>query len=459
MPAGPATEREVLGSRDGGNSPTQHSFSGEGVIAQQDIALEATVPNMQSEKQACCSEVSVGLAYQGPDTDGQVVIVPSKVLAPPWGNTGPPVLRSDGGGTLGVVLAPPTPLRSHVEVANSWDAASAQMVEWLQDEIYAEQVHSITMHSVGHEGHYLGCCQICVLYDESRQFGTRLRNLQHRLWVYKNESLKEEKGILEEAVEVLCGRDDGKQHIETKCLAVCTATDVVYDELQMKTVVPNVLAAFYYTSQEEDPPEGEGEAGVSNTPTTTVRSAISTDETASVRFAIGEAASAQEVAEALRDHMYAKGLRQQDLLGCSIHPIRAAGAAVLSNPDLEERLEWLIFYRGQAESRNGERPIMPRIETMWREGGSRALTAVKCEIWQTQKSWAWHVDQLQRCGSLNSQSLVAQCTTSLVYQGRSCCLQLALWQQAERGELEDLRCCLPIRRTSTWCDPNATVVV
>jgi len=59
---------------------------------------------------------------------------------------------------------------------------------------------------------------------------------------------------------------------------------------------------------------------------------------------------------------------------------------------------------------------------------------VRGEIWETQKSWRWHFNQIangEDTGVLTAQTLVAFSSTTVMRAGRTHCVLLVLWQSAE----------------------------
>lgn len=325
------------------------------------------------------SGVKLNLAYRGPDTKGTVIVVPPVALAPPWAS-----LRHE-------VLKPTATLQVRAAVGSSWHAASVMMMEWMEDEIFVEQLHSVSAHSLDQEGHYLGACQLIAVYDESQHCGTRLKGLRSREWEYRGDSVPEE--ILDSVTELVASK---------RFVAFASSSDLQYDEAVMRSVIPNVLMVWYV----DETPEPE--------------------DCVPVQYERGCAASAQEAGDDIAAWMQRSGLRRGDLLSMTVHPKRKAGARLrtlgtASEDTSSESVEWIALYRARG----------PR-----RRRAERA-DHVKCKVWSMQKPWHACFAELTH-SNVSSQTLVGYASSCLLTNGSIRNVQVALWQSSMRPDAEPL---------------------
>eukprot|EP00746_Dinoflagellata_sp_MGD_P125703 gnl/MRDRNA2_/MRDRNA2_60541_c0_seq1.p1 gnl/MRDRNA2_/MRDRNA2_60541_c0~~gnl/MRDRNA2_/MRDRNA2_60541_c0_seq1.p1 ORF type:complete len:2078 (-),score=344.68 gnl/MRDRNA2_/MRDRNA2_60541_c0_seq1:42-5999(-) len=325
------------------------------------------------------SGVKLNLSYRGPDTKGYINVVPPVALAPPWAS-----LRHE-------VLKPTAKLQVRSAVGRSWHAASVMMMEWMEDEIFIEQLHSVSAHSLDQEGHYLGACQLTAVYDEAQHCGTRLKGLRIREWTYTGDSVPTE--ILDSVAELASSR---------RFIAFASSSDLQYDEAVMRSVIPNVLMLWYLDADPEP------------------------EDCVPVQYEMGSAFSAQEAGDNIAKWMQTSGLRRGDLLSMTVHPKRAAGArqrklGPAGSDTTSEPVEWIVLYRARG----------PR-----RRRAARADN-VKCSVWSMQKSWQSCFSELTH-SHVSSQTLIAYASTCLLTNGYISNVQVALWQPSMSANAEPM---------------------
>eukprot|EP00929_Paragymnodinium_shiwhaense_P057707 TRINITY_DN28893_c0_g3_i1.p1 TRINITY_DN28893_c0_g3~~TRINITY_DN28893_c0_g3_i1.p1 ORF type:complete len:2650 (-),score=544.36 TRINITY_DN28893_c0_g3_i1:178-8127(-) len=435
MPGGHYVRLEVLAMV----SNDEDQFGGYGMEEDEDdhqsvdsgACAASGVTSGRSREQETDLGVKMNLAYSGPDTKGHVMVVPSTSMIPP------DCLQIDYDSKQPSLLRPTAPLLTRVEICEGFNQAAQQLTSWLEDEIFLEQLHGMSIHSVQQEDDYQGGCQVVAIHNRQMHGCINLRGLRYIEWEFKEARVPEK--LLKHATSFLS--------VPSRRLAgIASACDALYDGSVMKQMISNCLLVWYLDLG-EDAAEQESDLMSDNSspnsgPATPEEGSASCRSIQSLRsarsgwseggwrppkyqvlHASGVESSPELVVESVAAFLRDSALRRGDLLGFSVHPVRPAGTSKPTSADVAEDLEWIILY------------VDPNVDHagVVEAGTTTPLLHVQGSVWVTQKSWNWHFRQMciEESEVLTAQSLVKYASTTFVRDGRVHCCQIALWQSCD----------------------------